>query len=93
MGRYLGPSRTAQPISKVNWRLLIAKNGDLYLHHLALLSTDQADDILRKLVEKFEGNQSWFIKAVPFLVPVVYTTTISPVRSPTVFYDECDLTS
>jgi hypothetical protein len=60
------------------------KHGYYFLHKLTLLSSDRGFDAVRKLVEYYEGSQGWFmswlIKAVPFMLPVVYTVTLSPVR-------------
>ncbi|KFZ13079.1 hypothetical protein V501_03894 [Pseudogymnoascus sp. VKM F-4519 (FW-2642)] len=78
--RYLGASATITPISKVNWRILMPKHGDLNLHHLPLLSTDQGEDVFTKLKKEYDASQSLLKKIVPFLVPVVYAATLSPVK-------------
>jgi hypothetical protein len=79
-GHYLGPSRTVRPMTRVYWRLLLQRNGDLYLRHLALLSTDQAVEVLQKLLKEFQESQSWLVNAVPFLVPAIYVATMDSVR-------------
>jgi len=76
---YIGPSLISNAISKIKWRVLMSKRGDLYLHHLTLLSTDQGNDVLHKLTKEYEITQSWFQKAMPFLIPVLYTATLSSV--------------
>lgn len=78
-GHYLGSSATTSPVSIIKWRLLIKVNGDAYLHELILLSSDRGPDVAVKLVRKYKSSQSWFSKAVPFLVPVVYRASLSPV--------------
>jgi hypothetical protein len=74
-----------RPIASIRWRVVMTdKHGYYFLHELALLSSDGDSDVVRKLVEYYEGSQgwlmSWLIKAVPFMLPVVYTVTLSPVR-------------
>ncbi|POR33114.1 Uncharacterized protein TPAR_06689 [Tolypocladium paradoxum] len=47
-----------------------------------LASSDRGSDVVRKLVKYYEETQwrmCWLIKAVPFMLPVVYTVTLSPV--------------
>lgn len=73
-----------RPISRIRWRVVMTdKHGYYFLHELALLSSDRGSDVVRKLVKYYEETQwrmSWLIKAVPFMLPVVYTVILSPVR-------------
>ncbi|KAH7120390.1 hypothetical protein B0J13DRAFT_680667 [Dactylonectria estremocensis] len=58
------------------------KHGYYFLHELALLSSDRGSDVVRKLVKYYEETQwrmSWLIKAVPFMLPAVYTVVLAPV--------------
>ncbi|KAM6516678.1 hypothetical protein FALCPG4_014853 [Fusarium falciforme] len=58
------------------------KHDYYVLHELALSSSDRGSDVVRKIVKYYEETQwrmSWLIKAVPFMLPVVYTVTLSPV--------------
>jgi hypothetical protein len=81
MGRYLGPAAVVRPISRIRWRVVMTdKHGDYFLHELELLSSDRGSDVVRKLGKYYEGSQGWLSTAVPFMLPVVYTTTLSPVR-------------
>ncbi|KFY13399.1 hypothetical protein V491_06405 [Pseudogymnoascus sp. VKM F-3775] len=77
---YLKAPATITLISKVNWRILMPKHGDLNLYHLPLLSTDQGEDVFAKLKKEYDASRSWLKKIVPFLVPVVFTAILSPVR-------------
>jgi hypothetical protein len=66
------------------------KHGYYVLHELALLSSDPGSDVVRKIVKYYEETQwrmSWLIKAIPFMLPVVYIVTLSPVRPCTVAED------
>lgn len=73
---------------KVYWRVLIFKHGDLYLHHLEVTCADGAA-VLLKLKMKVNASRSLWKKLVPFLVPVVYMATISPVSTPLKAGKEC----
>ncbi|KAJ8130922.1 hypothetical protein O1611_g2706 [Lasiodiplodia mahajangana] len=78
----LEPSNADSVISNIDWRLVMTKNDDYFLHKLTLLSSDRGSDVIRKLIKRYEESQgrhmSWLIKAIPFMVPVVYTATLSP---------------
>ena len=82
---YLSPSLAPTPTYLIKWRLLVPRRGDLYLHHLSLLSTDQGINVLKRLVHEYNTSQSWFKRAAPFLVPVIYTAILSPVTSSSPF--------
>jgi hypothetical protein len=71
-------------ISEISWRVVMTDKHDYYvLYKLALLTSDRGSDVIRKLVKYYKEARwlmSWLIKAVPFMLPVVYTVTLSPVR-------------
>lgn len=74
---------SVRPISKIRWRVVMTdKHGYYFLYELPLLSSDRGSDVVGKLVKYYKETQwrmSWPIGAVPFMLPVVYTATLSPV--------------
>lgn len=64
-------------------RVVIAKHGDYLLYHAPLRSSEQVADIIIKLKDIIKVSHgklmSLILTMAPFITPVIYTATISPV--------------
>lgn len=68
----------------IDLRVVMLTHGASFLYHIPLLPSDKWMDVSLKLKKNLVTSRGfWMSKlmnAVPFLMPVVYNATMSPVR-------------